>query len=126
MAILAARRGQHAVNLQKCCARGRGVGFCRSLRAQRTREQHGDGGASKNPQTVLNVAQGSHDLAPAVSANSLARIGSRRMRFPVAAKIALASAGATGGTPGSPTPVGFTVLGTMCTSIFGDSKIRSI
>jgi len=33
-------------------------------------------------------------------------IGSDRMRFPVAAKIALISAGANGGTPGSPTPLG--------------------
>jgi hypothetical protein len=33
-------------------------------------------------------------------------IGSARMRLPVAAKIALISAGANGGTPGSPTPLG--------------------
>ena len=33
-------------------------------------------------------------------------IGSARMRFPVAAKIAFISAGANGGTPGSPTPLG--------------------
>lgn len=31
-------------------------------------------------------------------------MGSRRMRLPVAAKIALHSAGAIGDTPGSPTP----------------------
>ncbi|MGF6311618.1 hypothetical protein ABIB82_005719 [Bradyrhizobium sp. i1.8.4] len=35
-------------------------------------------------------------------------IGSARMRLPVAAKIALISAGANGGTPGSPTPLGGT------------------
>ena len=46
-------------------------------------------------------------------------IGSRRMRLPPAAKSALTSAGASGGTPGSPTPVGFSAEGTMCTSIFG-------
>jgi hypothetical protein len=40
-------------------------------------------------------------------------IGRRRTRLPVAAKIAFATAGATGGTPGSPTPVGFSVLGTI-------------
>lgn len=34
------------------------------------------------------------------------RIGNSRMRLPVAAKIALQIAGAIGGTPGSPTPVG--------------------
>ena len=53
-------------------------------------------------------------------------IGSRRTRLPVAAKIALATAGATGGTPGSPTPVGCSVLGTMYTSIAGDSNMRTI
>jgi hypothetical protein len=36
--------------------------------------------------------------------DSRSRIGSSRMRLPVAAKMALQSAGATGGTPGSPTP----------------------
>jgi hypothetical protein len=33
-------------------------------------------------------------------------IGSVRMRFPVAAKIALHTAGAAGGSAGSPSPVG--------------------
>ena len=33
--------------------------------------------------------------------------------------------GAMGGTPGSPTPLGGSVLGTMCTSIAGDSARRS-
>jgi hypothetical protein len=39
-------------------------------------------------------------------------MGSSRMRFPVAAKIALAMAGAIGGTPGSPAPVGKVPLST--------------
>lgn len=52
--------------------------------------------------------------------------GSRRMRLPVAAKMALARAGATGGTPGSPTPVGASVLGTMCTSTAGASPMARI
>ena len=41
------------------------------------------------------------------------------MRFPVAAKIALHSAGAKGGTPGSPTPLGCTSIewSTMCTRV---------
>jgi hypothetical protein len=34
-------------------------------------------------------------------------------RFPVAAKIALETAGATGGTPGSPMPDGSSVEGTI-------------
>ena len=37
---------------------------------------------------------------------SLAWIGRRRMRLPVAAKMAFATAGAIGGSPGSPSPVG--------------------
>ncbi len=41
--------------------------------------------------------------------------GSLRMRFPVAAKMALHSAGATGGTAVSPTPEGGASLATMCT-----------
>src|SRR3546814_4639077 len=36
------------------------------------------------------------------------RIGRLRMRFPVALKMALVSAGRKGGTPGSPTPVAWT------------------
>lgn len=39
--------------------------------------------------------------------------GSSRIRFPVAAKIALQAAGANGGTPGSPTPAGGASLSTM-------------
>ncbi len=44
------------------------------------------------------------------------RTGNLRTRFPVAAKIALHKAGATGGTPGSPMPPIASLLGTMCTS----------
>ncbi len=43
--------------------------------------------------------------------------GSDRMRLPVAAKIALHSAGANGGSPGSPTPPGGASLSTMTTSM---------
>jgi hypothetical protein len=39
--------------------------------------------------------------------------GSSRILFPVAAKIALQTAGANGGTPGSPTPAGGASLSTM-------------
>src|SRR5207245_11253536 len=45
-------------------------------------------------------------------ARSAARMGSRRMGLPVAAKIALHTAGAIGGVPGSPTPPGGSLLGT--------------
>ena len=50
-----------------------------------------------------------------------APIGSWRMRLPVAAKIALQSAGANGGTPGSPTPLDGTSMpcSTMCVRVIG-------
>src|ERR1700729_3029392 len=51
--------------------------------------------------------------------------GSMWMRLPVAAKMALATAGPTGATPGSPTPVGGAVEGTMYTSTLGISFMRS-
>ena len=52
-------------------------------------------------------------------------IGSERMRLPVSAKIAFVTAGAIGGVPGSPMPPGFSALGTMWTSTFGISFMRS-
>ena len=51
--------------------------------------------------------------------NSLGLTGSFRMRLPVAAKIALATAGNTAAVPGSPIPPGASVLFTMCTSTTG-------
>ena len=53
-------------------------------------------------------------------------IGRLLIRCPVSAKIAFTTAGAIGGVPGSPTPPGPSVLGTMCTSTTGISFIRSI
>ena len=55
----------------------------------------------------------------------LSENGSERSRLPVAAKMAFEIAGATAGTPGSPTPVGGSDEGTMCTSTFGMSLMRS-
>ena len=43
----------------------------------------------------------------------LGLVGCAEEPVPVAAAIAFATAGATGGTPGSPIPVGFSVEGTM-------------
>src|SRR5438445_9245416 len=135
--VLAARRGQHTINLDKRCARCCCVGLCGGVPGHCTRERR-HGGGSESCQTNLkpkiparlggrgSMLDRAHDFASAFSAKSLARMGKRRTRFPVTAKIALASAGATGGTPGSPTPVGFALLGTIYTSIFGDSKMRII
>jgi hypothetical protein len=47
-------------------------------------------------------------------------------RWPVAAKIALQIAGATGGKAGSPTPVGVKSLWMKCTSTLGAFGMRSI
>ena len=52
--------------------------------------------------------------------------GSERMRLPVAAKIALHSAGATTATGGSPTPPQKPPLGTMTVSTLGICASRSI
>ena len=51
--------------------------------------------------------------------------GSVRTRWPEALKIALATAGASGGSAGSPSPVGEKSLSTKCTSISGACGIRS-
>src|SRR6266571_6075496 len=48
-------------------------------------------------------------------------IGNFLIRFPVPAKIALQTAGAIGGVPGSPTPPCASVLGTIWTSTTGIS-----
>src|SRR5258708_209601 len=136
MTILAAGRGQDTINLQEAGARSIYVWLGRTG-CQRSYKQ---GRSCAEPKDCEHVSyclfvsptpvffarsECSHEFTSS-RARSLARIGSLRMRLPVTAKIAFASAGATGGTPGSPTPVGFSVLGTICTSISGDSKIRSI
>jgi hypothetical protein len=48
--------------------------------------------------------------------------GMRRMRLPVNLNTALATAGAIGGKPGSPMPVGASLLATKCTSTCGISE----
>jgi hypothetical protein len=50
--------------------------------------------------------------------------GSERMRLPVAAKIALSTAGAATAIVGSPTPPQKSPVGMMTTSTFGISSIR--
>lgn len=50
--------------------------------------------------------------------------GSFLILLPVKLKIALQSAGATGGKPGSPTPVGSSLFCMICTSVLGVSLIR--
>src|SRR5437667_209296 len=55
----------------------------------------------------------------------LAPVGTLRTRAPVAAKIALESAGAIVVVPGSPRPVGYSRESTTCTSTSGTSSILS-
>jgi hypothetical protein len=50
--------------------------------------------------------------------------GSSRTGRPVIAATAFANAGASGGRPGSPMPVGASALGTVCTAICGMSVMR--
>ena len=51
-------------------------------------------------------------------------MGRVRIRFPVAAKMALQIAGATGGNAGSPRPVGGKSVLAKWTSSFGESGLR--
>ena len=102
---------------------------------RRLREQHGERPARLNrPVAVVGIAMGMHapersgqlpatinrcpqDSCSGVVQVTFAPIGMLRRRLPVAAKTALASAGANGGRPGSPTPPACVPGGasTMCT-----------
>src|ERR1043166_4534974 len=106
----------------------------RGRRAAAPRSALGDGvslGVRKGTELRLGGRPEARALArangfgDAQASRSAARIGSRRMRLPVAAKIALATAGATAGTGGSPTPKAGSALGATCTSMAGDSAKRS-
>ncbi|MNY66940.1 hypothetical protein D3C86_2044410 [compost metagenome] len=52
-------------------------------------------------------------------------MGKRRMRLPVAAAKAFTTAGASGGTGGSPIPLGAVAEGRICTSTLGISAMRN-
>ena len=62
--------------------------------------------------------------AECCSATQASLNGSSRNGLPVSRAMALANAGASGGRPGSPMPVGGSALGTMCTAICGMSVMR--
>lgn len=79
-------------------------------------------GAGRRPR----VQRGRVEVAGYQARRSAGRIGSLRIRLPVSAKTALATAGAIGGVPGSPTPPGGSALGMMWTSTTGISLMRSI
>src|SRR6266704_6761111 len=76
---------------------------------------------------ATSVRQPDRCLRASSHASSCLPIGSARMRLPVAVKMALINAGAKGGTPGSPTPLGGVSGpgGTMWTLVTsGASSIR--
>src|SRR5438445_7348610 len=133
VAILAARRREDFIDLEKSLARSRGVGLRGQSRIARCCLDSYEGEGSQYEHcsdcciadTGIGVSS-SHAFTSPSATRSAVRIGKLRMRLPVAAKMALVRAGATGGTLGSPTPVGFASLGTICTSIVGDSNMRSI
>ena len=74
---------------------------------------------------AANSAAGDQDPVSNVVGQVVRVSGKLRRREPVAAKIAFATAGAIGGVPGSPIPVGLSVFCTTNTSTIGISFIRS-
>jgi hypothetical protein len=64
-------------------------------------------------------------IGPQLDFSCSASTGNARIRFPVAAKIALQIAGAIGGTPGSPTPPGGALLSMMYTWVSGVMSVRA-
>jgi hypothetical protein len=61
---------------------------------------------------TIQARGGRHVASSQAQAKSSLRIGKRRRRLPVAMKTALQMAGTTTGSPGSPMPVGSSLLGT--------------
>ncbi len=94
------------------CARGAAAG------------ERGDGDGGGHDGRVPSPGARGHDgLAPPPASRENGRRWTGR---PLSASQALATAGAMGGTPGSPTPVGGAAEGTMCTSTRGISSMRRI
>ena len=86
------------------------------------------GRSRKRARSLSEARPLSAQMTEARQALSWSPIGRLRMRLPVAAKIALHSAGAKGGTPGSPTPADGTsiLLFTIWTFVtFGLSSMRT-
>ena len=98
--------------------RGRTEPSPRRRRRGRAVQAHRRGGAG------LGHREGARDPALMRRQSALAN-GISRSRFPVRVKIAFASAGAIGGTPGSPTPACGARLSTSSTCVLGASKIRT-
>ncbi len=122
-------QGRRRERLGHAWLRGRmDAEVCARRRAEANRRDTGDPYGRRRTSEGRSRRAGSRGAAGGRLAQALAKeVGKGRLyrRCPVAAKIALASAGPMGATPGSPTPVGASPEGTMCTSTLGISAIRS-
>jgi hypothetical protein len=99
------------------------VGVVRSARSALREERESCADEASRSEDARKTLPDRRAHAP----RSSSRIGSRRMRFPVSAKIALHTAGAAAGSPGSPNPVGGATDLTKCTSTTGgECCIRNI
>ena len=92
--------------------------LCRTPRRQ-SRRTAAVGIASQPPETPLDLPADQPKVSPPFAKGRL------RCGEPPRATMAFATAGAIGGVPGSPTPVGLSVDGTMCTSTAGIWLMRS-
>ncbi len=113
----------------------RGTGVCTSaLAAWQPEHDLAPGGASTAAALTVPPNDASN-TKPRIACRSTAQTrqadfrswfinGSERMRLPVAAKIALSTAGAATEIVGSPTPPQKSPVGMMTTSTFGISSIR--
>src|SRR5262245_26162399 len=111
---------------QRGRARGRVANAGEGARRAQARGRLGEGGAGGETDEQRRDSERRcwpHDvLVPAAARRAN---GKRRTRWPERWNKALATAGAMGGTPGSPTPVGASPEGRICTSTAGMSWMRS-
>src|ERR1022692_2345085 len=96
----------------------RGAGKSHRRHGNNTRESDRNAGDRAFAREVGRVIGGTHVAAPRTIGNCRGRPNPNRA-------IALATAGPIGGTPGSPTPVGFSVDATMVTSTSGIASMRN-
>ena len=101
-------------------ASGRGAGVARSQWVQTRRLPPVQPRAAvTRRRRVAALSRGSARPGLKQRGSAYTTKGRLRRRLPVRAAIALAKAGASGGRPGSPAPVGGSAEGTMCTSTCG-------
>ena len=148
MAILAARRSEDAVDLQECNTRSSGVGLGRALRldggsgghARRAKREQSRSNAERERGGMpirarpfgqnaisLEAFHSSHEFAPVAYAKSAALYRQPANALPRRRKNSVRQGRRDRGHAGLADPGwAISLLGTMYTSISGDSKIRSI